>query len=77
MVRRCTAPDPAERPRDIRSLRRLLRRCDRTPWIGTVTAAVLLAGCLLALLSARRQVEVEHRIQERVARDGERRAEFT
>ena len=75
VVRRCTAPDPAERPRDIRSLRRLLRRCDRTPWIGTVTAAVLLAGCLLALLSARRQVEVEHRIQERVERYGERRAD--
>ena len=75
MVRRCTAPDPAERPRDIRSLCRLLRRCDRTPWIGTVTAAVLLAGCLLALLSARRQVEVEHRIQERVERYGERRAD--
>lgn len=75
VVRRCTAPNPAERPRDIRSLRRLLRRCDRTPWIGTVTAAVLLAGCLLALLSARRQVEVEHRIQERVERYGERRAD--
>ena len=42
IIRACTAADPAGRPRDIRSLRQQIRRCDRMPYIGAIVAAVLL-----------------------------------
>lgn len=75
VVRRCTAPDPAERPRDIRSLRRLLRRCDRMPWIGAMAAVALLAVGLLLRLSANLQADVEQQIEQQVVTYGEQRAD--
>lgn len=64
-IRACTAADPAQRPQDIRALRQRIRRSDRMPRLGAAMAAVLLAAGVLALLAARQQAGLEHRIEER------------
>lgn len=64
-IRACTAADPAQRPQDIRALRQRIRRSDRMPRLGAAMAAVLLAAGVLALLAARQQTGLEHRIEER------------
>lgn len=64
-IRACTAADPALRPQDIRTLRQRIRRRDRMPRLGAAMAALLLAAGVLALLSARQQAGLEHRIEER------------
>lgn len=64
-IRACTAADPAQRPQDIRALRQRILRSDRMPRLVAAMAAVLLAAGVLALLSARQQAGLEHRIEVR------------
>lgn len=64
-IRACTAADPAQRPQDIRALRQRILRSDRMPRLVAAMAAVLLAAGVLALLAARQQAGLEHRIEER------------
>lgn len=74
-IRACTAADPAQRPQDIRALRQRIRRSDRMPRLGAAMAAVLLAAGVLALLSARQQAGLEHRIEERAVSYSNERAD--
>ena len=66
VARRCTAMCPSERPRDIQSLRRLIRRRDRMPVAAAACVAVLLGASLLGVLFARQRSDLEARIDERV-----------
>lgn len=75
IVRRCTALEPAERPRDIRTLRRMIRRSDRMPYAGAALAAILLAAGLLGVLLSRQKSGLEQRIDRQVVSYSEERAD--
>lgn len=75
IVRRCTALQPSERPRDIGELRRLLRRSERRPWLLAAALALLLAAGLLLFGLARQRSGMERRLDGRVASRVEARAD--
>lgn len=66
IVRRCTAADPASRPRDIHTLRRLLRRRQCVPFAAAAAAVLLLSAGILAAAFLRQrseQDEIRHRYE--------------
>lgn len=75
IVRQCTALEPAERPRDIRTLRRMIRRRDRMPYVGSASAAILLAVCLFGVLLSMQKSGLEQRIDEQVISYSEKRVD--
>lgn len=71
IARQCTSLQPSERPQEIRTLRQLIKRRERRPFVVAVSVAFVVAAGILALLFVRQKVTTEHRIEEQVVSHSE------